>query len=292
MNDEPSILTLGHSRKRLCDLLSAAGDVEDPTGVIGACRDLIVAIDGICQFLEPIHHEKEPQFVKACDSLIESSQAIEKDSDLESLLSKLQHEANEAILFLENVDLTVTGTQAFVGRDDAGQKGLLVSQRALRDELIASNAATDETTNETAARLASTDEELASLESEYRRLRKSCVAPGDESCNSPCDSEPQRSVVRFLNTTRCRTADASRLLSALDASPLKVVEEGADYIVYEYTLGESRTTLRVRDGGSAGLSLHLDPMDARAHAYLVEHLRSCKSRIQIAAVLQEALSLP
>lgn len=220
------------------------------------------------------------------------------------MLDELQREATNAIMFLEDVDATIGSTYTFLANDTAGQHGLLVSQKSEHDKLLAKKQELEATAGDDKVQLKRLDNDIALCSRDVERLEEQAgrsaeclrklpsVSASDICSDSTFELTSQRWVTMFHGLASCSISSASHLISALQASPLKVIDEGSDYIVYEYTLGGSRNTVRVRDSGSGGLSFHLEPSNPKAEKYLMEHLRDCKSRIQITAILQESLSLP
>ncbi|GBE61075.1 cystathionine gamma-lyase, putative [Babesia ovata] len=288
MTDGPHAAALSQARRRLNELLDGLVDVDDSTGLVTHCRDLVASLDDIIGYLSSGSPEDEEPFEKA----YVSAAGDDENAELEDVLSELHREAHEAIVFLENVDLTAGGTISFLREDDPGRIRLLASQRSLRDSLSEKQSSLVTTIEDNESQLKQLDRDIATASAEAEQLGEA-TGNGDIRANkTPYSPEVEINNDLSLEKAITRSTTASLLIAALDASPLKVIEEGADYIVYEYTLEGSRRTLRVQDVGSNGLSFILDPTDAKAHAYLMEHLQGCKSRIQIAAVLQEALSLP
>lgn len=292
MEEHPQVTALNISRQRLCDLLQIRGDADDSSSLITTCRTLVETIDEVMSLLKPSSHENSSEFAKTYDSFIANNRDAGLESDLANMLDELQREATNAIMFLEDVDATIGSTYTFLANDTAGQHGLLVSQKSEHDKLLAKKQELEATAGDDKVQLKRLDNDIALCSRDVERLEEQAGRSAECLRKLPSVSASDICSDSTFELTSQRISSASHLISALQASPLKVIDEGSDYIVYEYTLGGSRNTVRVRDSGSGGLSFHLEPSNPKAEKYLMEHLRDCKSRIQITAILQESLSLP
>ncbi|KAK1444026.1 hypothetical protein BgAZ_209020 [Babesia gibsoni] len=254
-------------------------------------RSLLEAIDDVIKLVQPSEHEDGVELTKAYECLMSQNRDSGQEADLAALLEELQREAVETIMFLEDVTDTVKSTCTFLGKDAAGQSGCLVSQKQEIDKLTVTKNAINDALCANAKKLEQLDEEIFSCTKEVKRMEEQVGNYVNKMMKSSHIKMPQNCDESTIETVLLRASDASSLMSALRVSPLKVIEEGADYIQYEYALGGSRTVVRIHDKGHAGLTFNIEPDNQHAQRYLKSHLLNCKSRIQIAAVLQEALSL-
>ncbi|KAG6440092.1 hypothetical protein BBOV_III011265 [Babesia bovis T2Bo] len=284
MGKEGYLPSLRESRTRLSALLDSIGNGStDATGLVGTYRALLSELDSIIALLQPSEGESDLSSLKAIDTTLDEEGKRLLEKELSSAISDMQNDASDAILFLEGLSLLAESNHKFFGGETEYQNNLIVDQHAKRDELLDRNRELEGGLIENARLLDSVDNDIAKALKRIDELK----------VTTKVDLPKGTSLSDFTDESisHKRLDDLNRLVSALDASPLKVLEEGDNHIVYEYTLGNTRSTLRVTDS-SNGLQFTLDPMEAKAYAYLKERLDGCKSRIQIAAVLQEALTLP
>nr|BAN64347.1 hypothetical protein BEWA_026280 [Babesia bovis] len=284
MGKEGYLPSLRESRTRLSALLDSIGNGStDATGLVGTYRALLSELDSIIALLQPCEGESDLSSLKAIDTTLDEEGKRLLEKELSSAITDMQNDASDAILFLEGLSLLAESNHKFFGGETEYQNNLIVDQHAKRDELLDRNRELEKGLIENASLLDSVDNDIAKALKRIDELK----------VTTKVDLPKGTSLSDFTDESisHKRLDDLNRLVSALDASPLKVLEEGDNHIVYEYTLGNTRSTLRVTDS-SNGLQFTLDPMEAKAYAYLKERLDGCKSRIQIAAVLQEALTLP
>ncbi|GFE55183.1 hypothetical protein BaOVIS_025870 [Babesia ovis] len=220
---------------------------------------------------------------EALDSSLDEDGRNSIDAEVAAAIVELQQEACDAVMFLEGVAQLAESSHAFINGDPEHRNSLVVQQNSLRNHLIARQKELDATLLDNASNLDHLDTNIAAALARIRQLRTASKSSNHNTGHSSAYVDDE--------TAHQRSIEATRLLSAMETSPLKVIEEGPDYIVYEYTLGDTTTRLRVGDDRGE-MHFLLEPMDPKAHAYLKQHLHGCKSRSQIAAVMQEALTLP
>lgn len=292
MEDPSAIATLVRHSERLKELLKQMGHGTDHRSLLASCRAVIEPLDDVIKLITPPEHENIPEFVKKYESLIACTRDILQESDIDRRLVELQREGVDTIMFLEELVTTVKSTFEFLNEDSAARNSLLLSQRFEQADLIATRDTTNKAIHDNHLTMQNMDAKIHSYEkviNDLDKLVEQSLAPMTRLSSLMAG---EIGDVTSSEETSQRVADTSCLMHAQKVSPLRVLEEGYDHISYEYTVSGSRHIIRLRDSSSKGFSFTVVPVNSKVQSYLEQHLYNCKSRVEIAAILQEAFNLP
>ncbi|KAK2195248.1 hypothetical protein BdWA1_002921 [Babesia duncani] len=292
MTHSNSVVFLSAAKKRIDEIVMQRGGSEHPAEIVKIASDLSQHIHDTIAFFQLCNVDNAVAAVKSYEENVQANPNAHAQTQLEHSISQLQVEAEKAVGFLDYADLLLKCTRALLFSDPRSQNKILISHRDQLNRLIKDKAALQDAIDKQRQHLEILDNEIALHEAKLKEMEMYLSSKLNELQRNKCTRGLNLTQEGSLQVISQRLENCNMLLEALNASPLTLIENSDNKIVYRYTSENNEShDITISECQRRNLKCTIEPEAPEAQEYISRHLKDCKTRIDIAAIVQEGFSI-